>query len=155
MKFKIEANTLKGVLIHTAIALVLFSVLSFTVFYKVLPLLTNKDKVVTVPDLKGMSIDQARQLVGDRQLAVEVTDSSYDVGFAPLTVLEQFPKPNAKVKVSRKIHLTLNARIAPIVSYPDLAGSTFDLAQKQLRDLGLKIGRIEYRADIAQNAILE
>jgi eukaryotic-like serine/threonine-protein kinase len=155
MKFRIETNTLKGLLIHISIALGLICLLSFTVFYKVLPVLTNKGEIVTVPDLKGMSVDEAVEFVKDKDLEIEVTDSSYNGEFAPLTVLEQFPKPNSKVKVNRKINLKLNARIPPTVHYPELAGSTFDFAQKQLKSLDLKIGTIQYRVDVAHNAILE
>jgi beta-lactam-binding protein with PASTA domain len=155
MKFRIETNTFKGLLIHVSLVLGLFCILSFTVFYKVLPSLTNKDEIVTVPDLKGMSVDEAVQFIKDKDLEIEVTDSSYNAELAPLTVLDQFPKANSKVKINRKINLKLNARTPPTVHYPDLAGSTFDFAQKQLKNLDLKIGTIQYRVDIAHNAILE
>jgi eukaryotic-like serine/threonine-protein kinase len=155
MKFRIETTTLRGLLIHVSIVLGLFSLLSFTVFYKVLPLVTNKDQIVTVPNLIGMSVDEAIEFVKDKDLEIEVIDSSYNAELAPTLVLEQFPKPNSKVKINRKINLKLNARIPPTVNYPDLAGSTFDFAQKQLKNLNLKIGTIRYQPDIANNAILE
>jgi beta-lactam-binding protein with PASTA domain len=155
MKFGIESNTLKGLLIQVSIMLGLLCLLSFTMFYKVLPLLTNKDEIVTVPDLRGMSVSEALEFIKDKELEIEVTDSSYNAELAPLVVLEQFPKPNAKVKVNRKINLKLNAKTPPMVSYPDFTGSTFDFAQKQLKNLDLKIGTIQYRVDIAHNTILE
>lgn len=155
MKFRIETDTLKGLLIHISIALGLLCILSFAFFYYILPSLTNKDEVVTVPDLKGMTVDEAMEFVKGRNLGIAVADSSYDAELDPLTVLEQYPKPHAKVKVDRKINLTLNARTPPIVYYPDLTGSTFDFARKQLKNVDLKIGTIQYRVDIAHNAILE
>lgn len=155
MKFKIQPNTLKGLLIHLSIVLGLFCILSFTVFYQVLPFVTNKDEIVTVPDLKGMSLDEAMEFIRDKDLRIEVTDSSYSPASDPLTVLEQFPEPHAKVKPNRKISLTLNARIPPAVTFPDLSGSTFDFAQTQLENLDLRIGRVSYQPDIAHNAILE
>jgi beta-lactam-binding protein with PASTA domain len=155
MKLKNEASSLKRLLIHIGVIMGLFCLLSFTVFYKVLPWVANKNKIVTVPDLKGMSIDEAAKFIRDRDLEIEVIDSSFNAEVAPLIVLQQFPKPNAKVKIKRKITLILNARIPPTVSYPDLTNSTFDLAQKQLQSQDLKIGTIQYRVDIAHNAILE
>lgn len=155
MRFRIEKNTLKGLLIHLSVVLGLFFLLSFTAFYKVLPFVTNKDQIVTVPDLKGMSVDKAKEFIKDKDLEIEVTDSLYNADFAPLTVLDQFPKPNAKVKVNRKINLKLNAKIPPTTAFPDLSGSTFELAQKQLRNSDLKIGSVEYRPDLANNIILE
>lgn len=150
-----ETNTLKGLLIHLSIVFGLFCILSFTVFYKVLPSMTNKDEIVTVPDLKGMSFDEVMEFIRDKDLRIEVADSSYSPESDPLTVLEQFPQPHAKVKPYRKISLTLNARIPPTITFPDLSGSTFEFAQKQLKNLDLRIGNVSYRPDIAHNVILE
>ena len=155
MKFKIQTNTLKGLLIHLSIVLGLICILSFTVFYTVLPSVTNKDEIVTVPDLKGMSLDEAMEFIIDKDLRIEVADSSYSPESDPLTVLEQFPQPHAKVKPHRKISLKLNAQIPPTIAFPDLSGSTFDFAQKQLKQLDLRIGTVSYRPDIAHNTILE
>lgn len=155
MKFKIQANTLKGLLIHLSIVLGLFCILSFTVFYEVLPFVTNKDEIVTVPDLKGMSLDEAMEFIRNKDLRIEGVDSSYSPQSHPLTVLEQFPQPHSKVKPHRKISVTLNARIPPTITFPDLSGSTFDFAQTQLKNLDLRIGSVSYRPDIAHNTILE
>lgn len=155
MRFRIETNTLKGLLIHLSVVFGLFCILSFTVFYKVLPSMTNKDETVTVPDFKGMSFNEAMKSVRDKDLRIEVADSSYTPESDALTVLKQFPRPHAKVKPHRKISLTLNARIPPTVTFPDLSGSTFDFAQTQLKNLDLRIGNVSYRPDIAHNVILE
>ena len=98
MKFKIETDTLKGLVIHLSIVLGLFCTLAFTVFYEVLPFVTNKDEIVTVPDLKGMSVDGAMEFIRDKDLRIEAVDSSYSPELDPLTVLEQFPQPHAKVR---------------------------------------------------------
>lgn len=155
MKLNIATNTLKGLLIHLGMASAVLMLLSFTFFYQVLPHLTNKNRVVSVPDVSGMTLDKASKFLGDRDLNYEVTDSSYHSTLPPLTVLKQYPKASSKVKINRKISLTLNARTPPAVSFPDLTGSTFDFAQQQLKSLGLQIGTIQYRPDIAHNAILE
>jgi beta-lactam-binding protein with PASTA domain len=110
---------------------------------------------VTVPDLKGMSIDEVNKFTSTKDLAIEVSDSSYNSRFPPQTVLEQYPEPNSNVKIDRKINLTLNAKIPPNVPYPDVTGSTFEFAQKQLKIFGFTVGSIQYRPDIAHNAILE
>jgi eukaryotic-like serine/threonine-protein kinase len=155
MKFRIPTNTLKALLVHLSLALMLFCLLSFTLFYKVLPWVTNKDNIVTVPDLQQMSIDEAMRFVSNRDLKIEVTDSLYNAALPALTVLEQFPRPDTFVKINRKISVKLNARNPPKVPYLDLLGSSFEFAQKQLKSLDLKIGTIQYRTDIAHNAILE
>jgi beta-lactam-binding protein with PASTA domain len=110
---------------------------------------------VTVPNLNGMSFDEAKKFLETRELSYEVTDSAYNSEASPLTVLEQYPRPLSKVKTGRKINLKLNARSSPLVSFPDLTGSSFDFAQKQLGSLDIKIKTIKYRPDIAANSILE
>ncbi|HOX81848.1 MAG TPA: PASTA domain-containing protein [Chryseolinea sp.] len=155
MKLKFESNTLKGLLINVSLVIGLLILLSFTFFYKVLPNVTNKDKVVTVPDLNGMSFEEAKKFLETRELNYEVTDSAFDSEMKPLTVLEQFPKPLSKVKIQRKINLTLNARNAPLVNIPDFTGSTLDFAQRQLATLDIKVAGIKYRPDIAPGSILE
>ena len=117
--------------------------------------MTNKDSIVTVPDLQGMTFTEATDFLKTKDLGYEVTDSSYNLELPAFTVLGQYPKPLAKVKINRKINLKLNAKKPPTVKYPDLNGSTFEFAQNQLKTLDLRIGTIEYRPDIAQNSILE
>jgi beta-lactam-binding protein with PASTA domain len=155
MKFKIETNTLRGLLFNICLILSLLCILCFLIFYFVLPTITNKGKIVTVPNLKGMSIEEATQFAANKDLTVEVTDSSYDSNVHPLTVLEQFPEPDARVKINRKINLKLNAKIPPSITFPNLIGSTLDFAQKQLTSLDLKTGSINFRPDMAVNTVLE
>lgn len=155
MKLKIRTDTLKGLLTHVGIVIVLLLLLSFTFFYKILPGVTNKDRFVTVPDLQGMTLSEVDDFLKAKDLGYEVTDSSYNLDLPPLTVLGQYPNPLTKVKINRKINLKLNAKRPPTVKYPDLNGSTFEFAQDQLKALDLRIGTIDYRPDIAQNSILE
>jgi beta-lactam-binding protein with PASTA domain len=155
LKFKIHANTLKGLLIHLSIVASLFLLLSFSFFYKVLPSLTNNNKVLTVPDVRKMDLVSASQFLEERNLSYEISDSSFNSELPALTVLEQFPRPLALVKIYRKIHLTVNSRNPPSVMFPDLTGATFEFAQRELKNHDLKIGSISYRPDVALNAIIE
>jgi beta-lactam-binding protein with PASTA domain len=155
MKLKIKSNTLKGLLLHVGIVIALLLLLSFALFYKILPVLTNKGNIVTVPDLQGMTLTEAIDFLETKNLGYEVTDSSFNLDLPATTVLEQYPKPLARVKINRKINLKVNVKKPPTVKYPDLNGSTFELAQNQLKMLDLRPGTIKYRPDIAHNSILE
>lgn len=155
MKIRIESNTFKGLLVHLGIVLMLFLLLSFVFIYKVLPIAVNKDNVVTVPDVNGLSLADAINFLEGKGLNYQVTDSAYNPELPSLAVLDQFPKPMAKVKINRKISLKLNAKVPPEVTYPDFSGTTFEFAQKRLKFLGLKMGAIKYESDFAHNTILE
>ncbi|HEY8938343.1 MAG TPA: PASTA domain-containing protein [Cyclobacteriaceae bacterium] len=133
----------------------LFSLLSFVFFYEYLPYATHKNQIITVPDIKGQGLDQAINYLKDHDLRIEVSvDSGYNLLAEPLTVLDQYPHALSKVKVNRAITVKLNARIAPLITFPDLTGSTPELAKKQLSDLGIRIGKLSYEPDIAINSIL-
>ena len=155
MKLRIGADSFKGLLIHVGVVAGVLALLSIIFFYKVLPSLTNKGNVVTVPDLTGMTMGEAAEILRTKDLEYVVADSSYSSDTAPLIVLEQYPKPSAIVKIHRKINIGLNARIPPSISYPDLTGSSYDIALGQLRSLDVRIGTVEYQQDIADNSILE
>jgi len=146
---------LRKFLLHITLAIGLLCLLSFTFFYKILPSITNKDMVVSVPDVSGMTLKQAEKFLKARDLQIDVIDSSFDATHPPLTVLYQYPKPGSKVKIYRTIDLKLNARNPPEISFPDLTGTTLDFAQRQLKSCDLTLGGIRYKQDIAHNAILE
>ena len=156
MNTKRRARTFKDLLIHSALIVATLLVILLLFFYGVLPWITHQDEIVTVPDLTGMTLDEAIVSLKQKDLAYEVlADSGYTTEEDPQTVLEQYPRAPAHVKVYRKINLTLNARRPPKVVFPALHNATYDFARRQLLALGFKIGSIHYRPDIAYNAVLE
>ncbi|MFD1000406.1 PASTA domain-containing protein [Ohtaekwangia kribbensis] len=155
MSFKIGSNSVRGLVLNIGLVLVLLGLMSFVFFYKVMPYVTNQNKVVTVPDLRGMTNKEAVRFLAARQLQYEFGDSLFRADVDPLLVLDQYPKANSKVKIYRKIKLNLNAATPPLVVYPDLSGFTYQFARQQLESLGLSIGNIYYKSDIAVNAVLE
>lgn len=120
-----------------------------------MPVATNQNKIVTVPDLMGMTSKEAVHFLEARQLQCEFGDSVFRADADPLVVLDQYPEANSKVKVYRKIKLSLNATTPPLVAYPDLNGYTYQFAKQQLELLGLSVGKFSYKSDIALNAVLE
>lgn len=147
--------TLKKLLLSLIIIIGLLGLFSFGFFYELLPTLTNKDQVVTVPDIRGMTLDEAADFLKSKDLDFSVSDTAYNLDKPPLTILEHYPRPNSKVKVNRKINLIVNAQNPPTVLFPDLNGFSFEFAQRQLRTFDLRLGTIQYKPDIAHNAVLE
>ena len=111
---------------------------------------------MTVPSLEGMTIDELRPFLDERDLRFEVEpDSGYSPQFEPLAVLKQFPLAGSKVKQNRKIYITLNQASPPMVTMPSLTGRSLKNAQLELKSLGLSLGEITYEPDFALNTILE
>jgi beta-lactam-binding protein with PASTA domain len=124
-------------------------------FYAYLPITTHHGETISVPDLEGMNIKELDDFLGDRDLRFFVADSSYDHRFPPLTVLKQDPTKGAKVKVNRRIHLTLNARMPPMERLPNIIDNSMKQATQILESYGFKIGNVKYVPDVAANAVIK
>jgi beta-lactam-binding protein with PASTA domain len=143
-KFRDYMNqTLGGVLIHMLLAGAILLTLAILYFYIYLPSVTNHNETITVPNIEGMSYDRLEEFLGERNLRWEVSDSSYSDEYPPLTVLKQFPKAGSKVKVNRKIFVSLNRVNPPTVPIPNLVDRSVTNAEAVLRSNELKRGKIE------------
>jgi len=102
-----------------------------------------------------MTFEQVKTILSDNNLEWEVMDSVFDVNKPPLTIVEQNPKPGAKVKQGRTIYVTINATTAPTTEIPDLIGrSSLKYAKMQLESFGLKVGEPIYKPDPHLNAVI-
>ena len=102
-----------------------------------------------------MNLDEVKKFLSDRDLRFEVLgDSSYSSQYPALTVLQQNPSENDKVKENRKIYLTLNANIPPVIKMPNIINGSVTNAQLILKSYDLKLGEIKYVPDMAFNAVI-
>ncbi|MFT4834914.1 MAG: beta-lactam-binding protein with PASTA domain [Marinoscillum sp.] len=152
--FKI--NSWKDLLLHLLIVGGLITVLVTAFFYIYLPASTNHGETITVPNVEGLLSADLDEFLNERDLRYEVTaDSGFSADLPPLSVLKQFPAANDKVKENRKIYVTLNAENAPLVRMPKLVKGSVKNAHLVLKTYDLRLGEIEYVADLALNYILE
>jgi beta-lactam-binding protein with PASTA domain len=70
-------------------------------------------------------------------------------------VVNQDPEPFTDVKRNRKIYLTINSLQSRKVNFPDIYDLSLRQAIRKLEKNGLEVGRLEYRADIATNKVLD
>jgi beta-lactam-binding protein with PASTA domain len=134
-------------------AAIVLSLLAIFLFFQTLDLLTRHGAYLRVPDVKGKKLSEASSALERAGFEVLVQDSLYYDTVAPLTILKQFPDPDATVKVNRTIYLTVNRLTAPIINMPNLLGMSFRNAELELRNRGLKLGDTSYVPDIAKNAV--
>ena len=141
--------------LFNALKFVISTFLVLLMLYWLLGCYTKHGQSVTVPSLKGMTIQQAEKLLDDRGLNFIITDSVFDAAAKPMQVLEQDPLPNSKVKPSRYIYLTLNATKPPLVKLPNMIGKSLEICTRNLEMRGLRIASTETKADPATNSVLE
>lgn len=137
------------------LAIVLLIVIIFTIVSIALDNHTRHGESLTVPDIKGIPIDDAMKVLEQKKLRYQIIDSLFFDDKPKLSVLEQNPPPQAKVKEGRIIYLTINSQAAPQVSVPNLIDVSLRQAQAMLLAAGLKAGQLIYKPDIAQNVVLE
>ena len=100
---------------------------------------------VDVPDVKGMTINDATYKLEELELVTVVVDSAYVREQPAGIVLEQTPGFGSRVKSGREIYLTINQKQTPTNTIPDIAGNCSRReAEARLRALGFKIGPMEF-----------
>jgi len=119
-----------------------------------LSVLTQHSKIMTVPDMTGLSVEQARDLALTAQLSIDVTDSVYVPRMQRGAVFSQNPVAGSKVKQGRTVRLSINAVAAKKVTMPNLVGYSMRQAKAELSSRGLRLGRLIYTNDMATNNVL-
>lgn len=137
------------------ILIAIFSVLAFLIFiFYSLSLYTRHGEGQPVPNLKGLNVEEAIQLLESKGLRYQI-DSVYLNDKKPGEVVEQDPDPNTNVKQNRTIYLTIITRQAPNIKFPDIDGKTFLEARAILNNYGLKVGDTTYTSDVARDVVLK
>ena len=146
----LSTETFRKNLIGALIGLTVF----FLVIFFGLRQYTRHNESVTVPELKGIPVDEAIKKLQAQGFGYDV-DSVYQLDAQPGLVIEQDPDPNTKVKKNRTLYLTIITRTAPEVAFPDLVEKTFVEARATLNSYGIKLGDTTYIPDIARDVVLD
>ncbi|MCF8225597.1 MAG: PASTA domain-containing protein [Bacteroidales bacterium] len=150
LRFLISKIFLKHLLLAVAISLIiLLGVLVWLKFY------THHGQKISVPNLTGLTIEEVKDVVKSRKLNFHVIDSIYADEMPRGTVVKQNPKPNSKVKVRRRIFITMNAVNPEKVTMPNLVSLSLRQAMLALENSGFELGEISYRPDYAVNSVLQ
>lgn len=121
--------------------------------YQWLKVYTHHNESLSVPDLKGMELAEAKDVLKKRDLEFVVADSVYVPDKPQLIIIEQQPQAMANVKINRKIYLTLNSPNPPKVLVPDLKDVSLRQALKILKTKGFKVGELKYVPGLAKNTV--
>ncbi len=133
-------------------------VLTAAIFFMILQLLkwyTNHGKTYVVPDFYGHTIDELKDQQYDKIFEFVVIDSLFDPGNKKEAIVMQNPIPGSHVKKDRKVYVTVVAKKPEKVQMPNLVDLTLRQAINMLHSKGLKLNRLEYVEDFAENAVLE
>ncbi|MCB0782150.1 MAG: PASTA domain-containing protein, partial [Flavobacteriales bacterium] len=110
---------------------------------------------VRVPDLSGLTLQEATEKLGKRDLFVEVIDSVHSDERPKGTVVEQDPVAGAEVKPDRKVYLVMNAMQPQMIDMPDLVDMSKRQAISVLEILGLRVAELRYEPDPCVDCVIE
>ena len=115
---------------------------------------THHGEANSVPDFSGMTLDEIKATAAQNNLKFEIIDSVYDNTALPGVVVDQQPEAGFKVKLSRKIFLTVNSTQQEQIALPKLTDISFRQAQVLAENSGLTIGNISYVPSEFNNLVL-
>ena len=104
---------------------------------------THHGEAYAVPDICGMHLDEAKEVLRNNKLDFEIVEYKYKKGAAENEVIEQRPVANSKVKEGRKIMLTMNSTVKPVVSLPSIIDNcSLREAEARLKASGFVVANV-------------
>ncbi len=129
--------------------------LLFFLYLKFLDIYTLHDRYITVPNFSGYNLNQLDSISEANNIRYVIIDSISDLNRPKGIVINQEPKALTQVKKKRRIYLTITETNTSIVKFPDVYDLTLRQALRKIEIVGLTVGKLEYKSDIATNKILD
>jgi len=115
------------------------AVLTFN--FVVLPRVIHRNAVIQMPDLRGLTLDGAKDRVVGLRLQVEWEREKNHPTVALGRILEQVPVPAAPIRRGRVVRVVTSAG-PPSGELPDLAGLSLHQAEVTLQREAFRLGRV-------------
>ncbi len=134
----------------------IFLLMVFLIDKVIMPYYVQQGKTTKVPNVTGLTLDEAMKVLVDQGLEGRKADVRPDKQYAEGTVAQQNPAPGAEVKFGRGVYLTLSGGEMR-VEVPDLKGRTIRDATFALERYALRIGEIRYEvsSDFPVNTVIQ
>lgn len=149
-QFKSKSLTKQIFLMVSVVFIVFFLV------YNSLMIYTKHNRYIEVPNLSGLNLDDAIDVLKKNRLKYEVLDSSkFFVEIPNYSIISQIPLEKELVKKNRKIYLNVNPRNFQKVSLPNVIQITKRNAESILTALGFQVLEYNYVDDIGKDMVLD
>lgn len=106
---KVQDHIKRHPIIANIVIIMIVAVLGIIIVFLSLNIFTKHGEYESVPQVENMSFTNAINTLHAQGFRTDIRDSIYNEEIKPGYVVEQFPKPGAKVKPGRKIFLYINA----------------------------------------------
>ena len=131
--------------------IVIFSIVAE---YLVMPAYTRQNQNRIMIDVQNRNLDDALKILKSENYRYEVSDTLYTNKFELGTIVDQYPKPNTRVKSGRTVRLKI-AQPEKSVAIPNLIGQSRRSAELELNQMGLLIDTVytEYNPEYPNGTI--
>ncbi len=121
----------------------------------ILPYMVDVAKV-RVPELRGLTLSQARPKLDRMDLRLAISDSVFHEGLAPGFIVNQTPQSSTQVKKGRRVSVDVSVG-RRLYAVPDVGRVSRREARLQLEASLLRIGAVAfaYSSTIPQGAVIE
>lgn len=116
---------------------------------------TMHGDTIAVPDFSSIPISDLDEMIKNHELRYLIVDSVYSDAHDRGVVVNQNPNPEAEVKKNRKVYLTVNATLPPMVTMRDMVGLSKRQAISMLQAMGLEVDSLIYQPDICLDCVLD
>ena len=133
----------------------IISVALFIILVIWLTLYTRHGQARPTPEIRGLTISEARHVAERNRMKLQIIDSVYTTLVSRGCVAEQSPLPGHRVKKGRTIKTTINAFNPEMVAVPDLVGLPRRQAISMIEMAGLQVGQLNYVPDLTVDFVLK
>ena len=109
----------------------------------IMPIYVHHGDELTLPDITGKNVTEARQILNRLGLQVKEKDQKVEPAVPPKTILQQNPLPNTTVKKGRRIYVIVSTPEKPII-VPYVIGRSRRDAEILIQETGLIIDTLSY-----------
>ena len=128
----------KNIYVKNLLGLVLVSVLLLFAVLTGLKRYTQHGKAVEVPDVKGISVENAEPFFTGKNLNFAIIDSVFIKNATPGSILETIPPVGSMVKQGRTIYLKVVTYQPQLIAIPNVKDVSQRQSMAMLRSLGFE-----------------
>lgn len=132
--------------VTVSLAVVLLAVLAAS--------LVATSRLIEVPDVTGMDTAEAKSLVSERGLALEIASTQVSVSVPAGEIISQEPSAGVMIDPGGLVRVVVSAG-RQSVDVPDVVGMDVDAARSRLEDLGLVVRIDTTASETTRTIVLE
>ncbi len=120
-----------GGIVAAVVAVALLVSVLFNLFYdQIVP------QKINVPDVVGLSLDEAGSVLGVLELSYQIEETRYDDAYPKDVIIDQFPEVSTEVAESTTIYVVVSQG-KQLYMTPDVTGLTYKVAEELVKNSNL------------------